>query len=191
VVDATFALGLRIEERHCNGRGVAHGGLLVTLADLILGYACVREASGLSFVTVGLTTDFAGSAAVGDWVEGAQTCRKSVATWLSPVAISAWVTAASFAQAEPSQSAASPIRRRLAEYPFRTGPFDGNSPDPNGVAAACSGFRIGRQSGPVDLFGLFAGSFFLVALFLIFLGLLGPVAIGTLHVVVWLGGHST
>ena len=35
--DGSLLLGLRIEERHCNRRGFAHGGLLVTLADLVLG----------------------------------------------------------------------------------------------------------------------------------------------------------
>ena len=64
-----FALGLRIEERHCNRRRIAHGGLLVTLADMVLGYACVRQSADTPFITVGLTTDFAGSAGVGDWVE--------------------------------------------------------------------------------------------------------------------------
>jgi acyl-coenzyme A thioesterase PaaI-like protein len=37
--DGSLILGLRIEARHCNRRGFAHGGLLVTLADLVPGYA--------------------------------------------------------------------------------------------------------------------------------------------------------
>src|SRR4051812_1429484 len=31
-------IGIRIAEKHANARGIAHGGLLVTLADIALGY---------------------------------------------------------------------------------------------------------------------------------------------------------
>lgn len=37
-----LTLGIRIEPRHCNSRGLAHGGLLVTLADLALGKGAAR-----------------------------------------------------------------------------------------------------------------------------------------------------
>ena len=63
-------LGIRIEQRHCNRRGFAHGGLLVTLADLALGYSSghgIDESTML--VTINLSADFAGSARIGDWVE--------------------------------------------------------------------------------------------------------------------------
>lgn len=71
------SLGLRIEERHTNSRGICRGGLLATLADLALGYSALaagRTAGGpggdkQSFVTVNLSLDFAGSAKTGDWVE--------------------------------------------------------------------------------------------------------------------------
>jgi acyl-coenzyme A thioesterase 13 len=70
------SLGLRIEERHTNSRGICHGGMLATLADLALGYSALaagKTAGGpdgirQSFVTVSLSLDFAGSAKVGDWV---------------------------------------------------------------------------------------------------------------------------
>ncbi len=66
------SLGLRIEERHTNSRGICHGGLLATLADLALGYACLaagRPGGPTSFVTVNLSLDYSGSAKVGDWVQ--------------------------------------------------------------------------------------------------------------------------
>lgn len=63
------SIGLRIEKRHANSRGICHGGLLATLADLALGYACLAKGGPGGFVTVSLTVDFAGSARVGDWVE--------------------------------------------------------------------------------------------------------------------------
>ncbi len=67
------SLGLRIEERHTNSRGICHGGMLATLADLALGYAALAaggpDSNKRSFVTVNLALDFAGSAKAGDWVQ--------------------------------------------------------------------------------------------------------------------------
>ena len=37
--DGGFVIGLRIEEKLCNARQGAHGGVLATLADISLGYA--------------------------------------------------------------------------------------------------------------------------------------------------------
>jgi uncharacterized protein (TIGR00369 family) len=73
----TLLLGLRIEERHCNRRGYAHGGLLVTLADLVLGYNLVRAGGSGGGITVNLSTDFAGSAQRGDWVEARADVQKA------------------------------------------------------------------------------------------------------------------
>jgi len=68
-----ISLGLRIEDRHCNSRGICHGGLLATLADVALGYACViaggPEAGSGSFVTTNLSIDYLAPALVGDWVQ--------------------------------------------------------------------------------------------------------------------------
>ncbi|HKU95023.1 MAG TPA: PaaI family thioesterase [Vineibacter sp.] len=75
--DGTLVLGLRIEERHCNRRGFAHGGLLVTLADLVLGYSLVGATGRRGGVTVNLTTDFAGAAQVGQWVEARADIQKA------------------------------------------------------------------------------------------------------------------
>src|SRR5262245_64096334 len=36
--DGTFVVGLRVLAHHANGRGGAHGGLLMTLCDIALGY---------------------------------------------------------------------------------------------------------------------------------------------------------
>ena len=71
------SLGLRIEERHCNSRGICHGGLLATLADLALGYAALAAGNQSSFVTVSLSLDFAGSAKVGDWVASEAEIQKT------------------------------------------------------------------------------------------------------------------
>lgn len=71
------SLGLRIEERHTNSRGICHGGLLATLADLALGYSALAIGGQSSFVTVSLSLDFAGSALPGDWVESEVEVQKT------------------------------------------------------------------------------------------------------------------
>lgn len=73
-VDTNLSLALRIEAKHTNSRGICHGGVLATLADLALGYAMQAQAPGersVGFVTVHLSLDYAGSAKLGDWIESA------------------------------------------------------------------------------------------------------------------------
>ena len=65
------SLGLRIEERHLNSRGTCHGGLLATLADIALGYACVaaaEESGGKNFVTIDLSVEYLAGTQAGDWL---------------------------------------------------------------------------------------------------------------------------
>ena len=67
---ADGVIGLRIEEKHLNTRGVAHGGMLVTLADSALGIViAMSRVPPHPMVTVNLTADFADVARAGDWVE--------------------------------------------------------------------------------------------------------------------------
>jgi len=66
------SIGLRIEEKHTNSRGICHGGLLATVADLALGYAMLAKTGGKGgFVTAHLAVDYAGAARSGDWIESA------------------------------------------------------------------------------------------------------------------------
>jgi uncharacterized protein (TIGR00369 family) len=63
-------IGLRIDERHLNTRGVAHGGMLVTLADSALGIViAMSRTPPHPMVTVNLSADFTDVARAGDWVE--------------------------------------------------------------------------------------------------------------------------
>jgi len=68
-----LSLGLRIEARHCNSRGTCHGGLLATLADIALGYACAiaseNDGEKRNFVTVDLSIQYLASTHVGEWVQ--------------------------------------------------------------------------------------------------------------------------
>ena len=69
------SIGLALEEKHTNSRGIVHGGVLATLADLALGYAMLARSGELgdkrqgSFVTAHLAVDYAGAAHAGDWIE--------------------------------------------------------------------------------------------------------------------------
>lgn len=64
----TFGIG--IEHRHCNAKMVAHGGMMASLADVVLGVGGLElaEAPGF-FITISLNTDFVGPAPLGAWVE--------------------------------------------------------------------------------------------------------------------------
>ncbi|MFL5388687.1 MAG: PaaI family thioesterase [Myxococcales bacterium] len=68
-----LVIAMRIEDRHLNTRGIAHGGMLVTLADSALGIAIATAGQDPSrpraFVTVNLSVDFIASAREGDFVE--------------------------------------------------------------------------------------------------------------------------
>lgn len=67
-----LSIGLRIEKKHTNSRGICHGGVLATLADLALGYAMhVKLEARASYVTAHLAVDYAGAARIGDWVASA------------------------------------------------------------------------------------------------------------------------
>ena len=68
--DGAFVIGLRVLPFHANGRGNAHGGLLMTLCDIALGYRTTASVSPRPFLTTAnVTADFAGSAKLGDWIE--------------------------------------------------------------------------------------------------------------------------
>ena len=69
-VDGKLVLGIRIDDRHTNTRGIVHGGMLVTLADSALGIVLYNSRTPPQpIVTVNLSTDFIESAYPGDWVE--------------------------------------------------------------------------------------------------------------------------
>ena len=68
--DGKLVLGIRIDDRHTNTRGIVHGGMLVTLADSALGIVLYNSRTPPQpIVTVSLSTDFIESAWPGDWVE--------------------------------------------------------------------------------------------------------------------------
>ena len=66
----TFAVGMVVEPKHQNSRGIVHGGMICTLIDFALGYAA-RYATDppRHLVTTNLSVDFAANARPGDWIE--------------------------------------------------------------------------------------------------------------------------
>jgi uncharacterized protein (TIGR00369 family) len=69
--DGAPVLGFRVDERHLNLRGICHGGMLMTFADMVLGFTAAHAVGGRRFLpTVNMTADFIGSVEAGAWVEG-------------------------------------------------------------------------------------------------------------------------
>src|SRR5207249_1362534 len=64
------SFGLRLEAHHANTTGTAHGGILATLADLVLGQGLKHRAPEVPLVTVGLTIDYAYPVTVPAWLDG-------------------------------------------------------------------------------------------------------------------------
>src|SRR5471032_1547762 len=73
-------VGLPLEPRHGNPMGWAHGGLLVTVADMVMG-AGSGHATGIRWPhpTVSLSTEFVRGAKLGQWLEGtARVARRTL-----------------------------------------------------------------------------------------------------------------
>jgi len=58
-----------VRPHHCNMRGVVHGGMLMTLADMTLGQAVWDATDNAACVTLNMQTQFLKSANAGDWIE--------------------------------------------------------------------------------------------------------------------------
>jgi uncharacterized protein (TIGR00369 family) len=70
VHDERPVLALRITADHLNSIGIAHGGLLATLADSAFGVVLKRQLKlAASPPTVSLAVDYLGPVREGDWVE--------------------------------------------------------------------------------------------------------------------------
>jgi acyl-coenzyme A thioesterase PaaI-like protein len=69
VTAAGATMAFRVEEHHTNGKLNAHGGMLMTFADMAWGQIVSIETSSY-WVTIRLMCDFLSSARLGEWVEG-------------------------------------------------------------------------------------------------------------------------
>lgn len=68
--ETTGAIGVRVHAHHLNHLGVAHGGMLATLADSAVGVVMLQRAERRSpGLTVHLGIDYLNPARAGDWIE--------------------------------------------------------------------------------------------------------------------------
>lgn len=73
--DGVVSLGFHLAERHCNGRGMLHGGVIASLADNAMGLSLAAEIVSRGetalqgLVTVCLSVDYIGAAAHDQWIE--------------------------------------------------------------------------------------------------------------------------
>ena len=68
-VDSDTEFALAIDDRHVNARGLAHGGVLASLADVALGYAtALQEDPPVRLITASMSIDFAGPVEKGELV---------------------------------------------------------------------------------------------------------------------------
>lgn len=66
-----FVLAIRVQQNMCNPAGSLHGGMMMTVADLVGTMGGGALAGLRKFLpTVSMTCDFVAPARVGDWVEG-------------------------------------------------------------------------------------------------------------------------
>ena len=61
--------GFYVLSRHCNSLGIAHGGMLASFIDGLLGHAVAVSAKAPA-VTVHLSLDYLSMARMGEWVQG-------------------------------------------------------------------------------------------------------------------------
>ncbi|MGA0572844.1 PaaI family thioesterase [Variovorax sp. VNK109] len=70
-IEDRLLIGLRIEPRHCNSSGSAHGGMLLSLVDVILTVSSNFNAGLSRFLpTVSVSCDFLRRVDEGAWVQG-------------------------------------------------------------------------------------------------------------------------
>jgi uncharacterized protein (TIGR00369 family) len=68
--DSAPVLGVRVTGEHANRRGRAHGGLLMTLADIAVSRAAAAKVPrGATFATADLHISFLEGVAEGQWLE--------------------------------------------------------------------------------------------------------------------------
>jgi len=79
--DGTLVIAVRVADKHANLLGVAHGGMLMTLADsamgINVGLARPGSQAAQSSVTTMLSNEFLSPARIGDWLEARTRIRRN------------------------------------------------------------------------------------------------------------------
>ncbi|MGH1471185.1 MAG: PaaI family thioesterase [Cellvibrionaceae bacterium] len=65
-----IVIGFFAQKKHCNARGLVHGGIVSGIADIALGYnASLSKDPPVSMVTTNLSIDYVGAIKMEEWVE--------------------------------------------------------------------------------------------------------------------------
>ncbi|WP_179405483.1 PaaI family thioesterase [Burkholderia guangdongensis] len=79
--DGTVVVAVRVDASHANIIGVAHGGMLMTLADGAMGINLNLSRAGTAksqaVVTTTMSSEFLSAAQVGDWLEAHTRIRRN------------------------------------------------------------------------------------------------------------------
>ena len=67
--DGRWRCAFRAEQRHCNGMGSVHGGMLMTFADFAMFHIARPQLEGIAAVTVSMNTELTAAAEEGELIE--------------------------------------------------------------------------------------------------------------------------
>lgn len=70
MIDKELKFGFRVEQRHCNPGNVCHGGMLMTVLDMVVGTAIATQTGKFGMTpTINMSFDFLAPAPRGVWLE--------------------------------------------------------------------------------------------------------------------------
>lgn len=80
--DGSLTFGLKVESKHLNGRGVVHGGMLMSFMDQLLGRTVHNLIGRKPTATVQLDNQFLAAVRENDWVVGRGTVERETRSLL-------------------------------------------------------------------------------------------------------------
>ena len=71
IMDEQVSFGLVVAQTHANKMGICHGGVLMTLADIVAATGVnVARGKRAGSPTINLSVDFISAARMGEWIQG-------------------------------------------------------------------------------------------------------------------------
>jgi len=74
--------GIEAGEDHLNGKGIVHGGFLLTMLDQAISMTAIDSCDGALMVTLQMDSQFVGAAKAGDFIEGDATITRKTRSLL-------------------------------------------------------------------------------------------------------------
>jgi len=78
--DGALEFVLAVAADHCNSAGIVHGGLMMTMADLVASAVTVQHRPGEFALTISMTHNFLAPARIGDVIRGRAEVRRQGAS---------------------------------------------------------------------------------------------------------------